>query len=219
MKLGPGFGSWISNIFSLRSRALLWPLHKWAAFQLGLDFDTPSNWSSGTHELRVFRLTEQICPVFCCRVKWKNERFDMEIKHKEANTLNMWNDLKTIFPSRSPNHFHYSDFYWLFRLSCINTAFCSENSCRQKIVIKTRRKKILLEQNISTMRYSIYIAGTAIAHVQSAHAKSFLLLTWFFQDQLCCLSLIELPTLLSEICNWGKLQATYHSFSLQGPGA
>lgn len=146
--------------------------------------------------------------MFCCRLKWKNERFDMEIKHNEANTLNMWNYLKTIFPSRSPSHFHYSDFYWLFRLTCINIAFCSANSCREKIVINTRRKIILLEQNISTMRYSIYIAGTAIAQIHPGHAKSFLLLTRFFQDQLCCLSLIEIPALLSDICNRGKLQAT-----------
>lgn len=74
----------------------------------------------------------------------------------------------------------------------------------------------MLEQNISTMRYSIYIAGTAIAQLRAGRAKSFLLLPWFFQDQLCCLSLRERPTLLSETCNRGKLQATYCSFLLQG---
>jgi len=68
VKCDPGFGFWISQ--DIRDQGFCWLLEKWAALQIGSDFDAPSNWSSGTLELRVFKFTEQICPMVCCRVQF-----------------------------------------------------------------------------------------------------------------------------------------------------
>lgn len=55
-------------------------------------------------------------------------------------------------------------------------------------------------------------SGRGTDRLYTGHTKSFLLLTLFIQDHLQLLSLIGLPTLLSETCNRGKLEATYHTF-------
>lgn len=85
-----------------------------------------------------------------------------------------------------------------------------------KITIRTKRnyyqcKKIHLAGTPNTL-YSKR-SGRGTAQLYTGHKKiSFLLLTLFIEDQLHPLSLLELPTVLSEICHWGKLEATYHSF-------